>query len=123
MSGAVICPGCGKETDEHLVREVRACLASLRANDPGTLPFEELEGGLRDETIPYVLAGGVIVKAGVQGSPLGNFPVLVFDFASPNVEEPITPIALVLPPERLRDVRVIVGQAIDSALRAARKRA
>ena len=109
------CERCGRVVDAHTVGEWRACLADLHEHD---LPFEEVDLG--DQDLQVVNVGSVAVKAGVHSSPVGSFPVLVFEFAGPDGVLP--PIALVLDDTHMRSVRQLVGSAIDAAIRAARKR-
>lgn len=101
--------------DTHTVAEFRRCLADLYDHD---LPFENVD--LPEQDMQVVNAGSVAVKAGVHSSPVGTFPVLVFEFAGPDGVLP--PIALVLDDTHMRSVRHLVGSAIDAAVKAARKR-
>lgn len=96
------------------MRALRACLSDLYDHD---LPFEERQIGAQD--LDCITAGSVAVKAGVQATPVGTFPVLVFEFSGP--DGPVPPIALVLDDTHMRSVRTLVGSAIDAAVKAARK--
>lgn len=109
------CPRCTRPTGEHTVDEFTRCMADLHDHD---LPFESMPE--TQQTLDVVTAGSVAVKAGVQDSPLGAFPVLVFEFTSPT--GPVPPIALILDAEHMRSVRRLVTTAVDAALKAARAR-
>lgn len=115
MGDAENCPGCGRLVDEHLVSELRVCLSDLSDHD---LPFEEFPEQQR--TLDVVNAGSVAVQASVHDSPMGSYPVLVFNFSDPS--GPLPPIALILDETHMRSVRTLVGQAIDAALLATRRR-
>ena len=115
MSPAETCERCDQPVDDHTVGEWRRCLADLHEHH---LPFEHADLG--DQELQVINAGSVAVKAGVHSSPIGAFPVLVFEFSGP--DGVIPPIALVLDDTHMRSVRHLVGSAIDAAIKAARKR-
>lgn len=106
-----LCPRCGRVVDEHTVAEFRSCMADLHEHD---LPFEQIPE--TQQALDTVLAGSVAVKAAVHDSELGSFPVLVFEFGTP--EGPLAPISLVLDTDHMRSVRRLVGSAVDAALKA-----
>ena len=108
------CPRCQRPVDEHTVAEWRTCLSDLHDHN---LPFEQIPETEQD--LQVVTAGAIAVKAGVSRSPVGTFPVLVFDFTG--TEGPLPSIALVLDTTHMRSVRHLVGQAIDAAVTAARR--
>ena len=110
-----ICPGCPRPVDGHTVAELRTCLSALHDHH---LPFEEADLGEQD--LQVVNVGSIAIKAGVHASPIGTFPVLVFEFSGP--DGPLPPIALVLDDNHMRSVRQLVSSAVDAAIRAARKR-
>lgn len=115
MSPAELCERCDQPVDTHTVAEWRRCLADLHDHH---LPFEAVD--LPEQDMQVINAGSVAVKGGVHSSPMGSFPVLVFEFSGP--DGPVPPIALVLDDTHMRSVRHLVGRAIDAAVKAARKR-
>lgn len=109
------CARCSLPVDDHTVAEWSTCMSDLHDHD---LPFEVIPETVHD--VEAVMVGSVAVKAGVHDSPLGAFPVLVFEFTDPS--GPLPPIMLVLDATHMRSVRTLVGSAIDAACKAARRR-
>jgi hypothetical protein len=93
------------------------------------IPYGDVPGaGTPDEqTIGLdecVITDGVVVTSSVlrdHGIPQlsSPHPILLFRFRG--VDGMVTPIALVVGEDQLRDVKTLVSQAIDGALNAARK--
>lgn len=110
-----LCGRCGRVVNEHTVGEWRTCLSDLHDH---ILPFEAMPE--TQQTLDMVMAGSIVVKAAVHDSPIGAFPVLVFEFTTP--EGPLAPIGLMLDSTHMRSVRHLIGQSIDAALTAARRR-
>lgn len=110
-------PSCDKLVDDHTVKELREHLSELYDHDH---PYEETPGGAVQQELQVVHAGSLMVRAGsMTTSVAGVVPVLIFDFGTP--DGPLAPIALILDDARMRSIRQVVSEAIDGALRAARK--
>lgn len=111
------CERCDRVIGDHTVREWRQCLSDLYEYE---MPFEDIAGGKPvDQEMEMILAGNITVRSAVHRSPVGVFPVLVFDFGT--AKGPVAPIGLILDTNHMRSVRHIVGNAIDSAVKAARR--
>ena len=108
------CPVCQRAIGVHTVDELAEHLSSVHDHD---LPFEEFPE--REQEIQMVRAGSISVKAGAQKTAIGTFPVLIFEFSGPDGVLP--PIGLLLDDRRMRDVRQLIGQSIDAALKHARR--
>lgn len=108
------CPVCPKPVDDHTVAELRDHLSEVHDHD---IPFEAIP--LTWQDLEVVMAGSVAVKAGTHQSPVGNYPVLVFEFTSH--DGPLPPIALVLDAQHMKSVKTLVGAAVDQSISAARK--
>jgi len=113
---------CGKPTDDHTIRELRVCHPAERLN----LPYEEcdMSGNLADQG---QLAGGLVVRGLVVDLPesFGGtlcLPALGFTFFGPDGLTEVAKTLLVLDDNRMRNLRNIVGSAIDGALKHARRR-
>lgn len=115
-STAAACPVCPKPVDDHTVRELREHLSTVYDHH---LPYEEHP--LRNETFtPESFAGSVAIKAAAIATATGTYPVLVFDFGG-NDNRSFPPIPLVLDDNAMRNLRRLVGDAIDAARKAARR--
>lgn len=83
------------------------------------LPFEDVPGDPVPMQASPIAAGSVTVAAAVVPTPLGRFPVLVFTFTGADGRA-LEPIALLLDAEHMAHVPLLVGEAVASALKAAR---
>lgn len=109
-----LCPTCQRPIGIHTVDELSEHLATVHDHE---MPFEAMPETTQD--LQMLPAGSVAVRAAVQRTSIGTFPVLVFDFAGP--AGVIPSIALLLDEQHMRSVRTLVGAAIDAALKAARR--
>lgn len=109
------CPRCGERVGDHTVDLLGEHLGDLYNHH---LPYEETAEPV-DQQVSMLRAGSIDLRAGVQQTAIGSFPVLVFDFAGP--DGVIPPIGLLLDEAGMRNVRLLVGQAIDGAIKAARR--
>lgn len=114
---------CGVVTLDHTLRQLKVCHPAEHLN----LPYEEAPGGaetLADAHGP--LAGAVTLMAGaidtrhVAGMPRA-VPCIGFTFFGPDGMTVVARSLLVLDVERMRNVRLQVGQAIDGAVKKARR--
>lgn len=114
---------CGKLALDHTVREARVCSPAEHLN----LPYAESEKPaytLAEAHGP--VAGAVIVKAaaidtrGVAGMPRA-VPAIGFSFMGPDGLTKVARALLVLDVERMRAMRLLIGQAIDGSIREARR--
>lgn len=116
MSDA-ICLACRRPIDDHKVSELRECDPTRNA-----LPYEEFTDGPQQQTLNSAVASSVTtIAAVVDGGPLGPLPTIVFRFFPLEGGDPYPDMALVLDDNAMRDIRKLVGDAADSAIRAARK--
>jgi hypothetical protein len=110
------CPTCTEPVGAHTVDQLAAHLSDVADFH---LPFEEFDREQEQTLDPHGMAGSIVVKAAAIRSSIGVYPVLVFEFSGP--AGPMPPISLVLDDNRMRDVRHLVGTAIDAAIKGARK--
>lgn len=122
------CPLCQLPWDDHLLKTFRAHWAEVKVQRveryaETTEPVEGPELGTFYDYVE-VRAGGVQLPAGavVAGAPRG-LPVLLFRFASSDAATgpPELTAHLVMSEEGLRQLRLIVGSAIDSATKLGRR--
>lgn len=79
------------------------------------LPFEEQPAV---ETDAGIVAGGVVVMAGLAPTPLGTLPVVTFRFEVPGLSTMPT-VTLLLDADHLRSLPALVEQAVAAAIRKA----
>lgn len=112
-----VCLTCRRPIDEHLVKELRECDPTRNA-----MPYEELADGPVEQEISTMIAGALTTLAAtVDGGPIGKLPAVVFRFFSVDGAEPFPDMTLVLDDAAMRDLRRLIGDAADSAIKAARK--
>lgn len=108
------CPRCQQPVGTHTVDELSSHLSDLHDHHNEFAETPETQ-----QQIQGVRAGSIAVRAGVQQTSIGAFPVLVFDFAGPDGVVP--PIMLLLDDSAMRNVRHLIGTAIDAAIKHARR--
>lgn len=121
------CPGCGVAIGDHTFRAYAACLQ--KAGFDYKLPSETIPGGpVRFPNLDAIPCGNVTVRSAVLPTPLGPMPTLLWDFEGPG-PKPMerrhatggTPLALVMDPDTMRQLKEIVTRGIDMAIEAAEK--
>lgn len=83
------------------------------------LPFEPIPGD-RVSRDPDVWAGGVTVSAGSVDSPIGCFPVLLFQFMGQD-QQLMPAICLVLDAEHMENIKDVIVKSIDAAITDSRR--
>lgn len=113
-----ICPGCGRPVDDHTVRELRACHPAEALN----LPFESTGEPVEvDVDNLGRLATAVVIRAAVAPVRSRPLPALAFTFFGADGLTVVAKALLILDDTRMRELRTLVGAAIDGALTAARR--
>lgn len=119
-------PGCGRDVDDHTLRELRAHHPAENLN----LPYQDAPGD--PIAVPLdtqgVMAGAIVVRGLVMPVPDGPqlglpraIPALGFTFFGADGLHEVAKVVLVLTDDGMRNVRSIVGGAIDSSLKATRR--
>lgn len=118
------CIECGQQWDDHTVAAFREHWAA--AHPAVDLPYAPIEPGTA-QAVEVAMADFVTVAASVIPTPpaaqLGGMPshlaALVFTFSQG--AKPFPPMALVLTDIGMRQLRTLLGDAIDASLKATRK--
>lgn len=113
---------CGKATDDHTLRELRVCHPAEALN----LPYQEAAAQVPADEMG-AMCSGMVVRGLVVPCPAGyglpsTLPALGFTFFAPDGLTEVARILLVLDDDRMRELRTVVGSAIDGALKHARRR-
>lgn len=114
MTATELCPKCQEPVGGHTVDLLKEHLSELHDH---ILPFEDTPE--TNQQIDTWMCGSVAIKAAVQRSAIGTFPVLVFEFTE--ATGPLPPITLILDDTHMRSVPTLVRSATEAAIKAARK--
>lgn len=122
---ATSCAECGAQWDDHVLRDYRAHWA---ATHPG-LPFQEAPDGQPYRTIPLAdIADGILIGTSVAVLPpeaagiVGTTALGVLHFEFRAGPASLYSQQVVLSDQQLRDLKALVGAAVDQVLKKTRKR-
>lgn len=108
------CPVCPMPVGEHTVDQLADHLSEAHDHD---LPYEATP--LKYQDMQVVVCGSLAVKAGTNQTPLGVFPVLLFEFTT--TDGPLAPICLLLDARHMKSIKTLITAAVDGAVSAAKK--